>query len=128
MRAEKIIWAGGEHRFRLGIGELRALQSACDAGPEAILARIMSGDWRIDDLFEPVRLGLIGGGDVTLNDAGPLVTRIIHQHPLLELKPVAQAVIISALVGVEDDPLGEPEGETTPLKSGSSADFTAPVP
>ncbi|MEO8531014.1 MAG: gene transfer agent family protein, partial [Deltaproteobacteria bacterium] len=58
----KLIWVGGEHEFALNIGELRALQSACDAGPEQILMRMVRQEWRIDDVCETIRLGLLGGG------------------------------------------------------------------
>lgn len=60
--AETIVWAGGEHSFRLGIGELRALEQRCDAGVVVVLMRLLGQTWKIDDVLAPLRLGLIGGG------------------------------------------------------------------
>lgn len=60
--AEEIVWAGGEHPFRLGIGELRAIEQKCDAGTAVVLMRLLSTAWKIDDVVAPIRLGLVGGG------------------------------------------------------------------
>ena len=117
----KLNWIGGEHEFALPIGQLRALQQACDAGPEEILGRIWSGTWRVDDLFEVIRLGLIGGGQVDAKDAGQMVAGLLDKHPLLQFKPVAQALLMDALTGDEGDPVGELLGELNPQASGSSA-------
>lgn len=60
--AETIVWPGGEHNFRLGIGELRALEQRCDAGCVVVLMRLLGQTWKIDDVLSPIRLGLVGGG------------------------------------------------------------------
>lgn len=60
--AEPITWAGGEHDFRLGIGELRAIEQRCDAGCAVVFGRLLGSQWKIDDVLSPIRLGLIGGG------------------------------------------------------------------
>ncbi|WP_184389641.1 gene transfer agent family protein [Rhizobium sp. BK591] len=60
--AEEITWPGGEHSFRLGIGELRAIEQKCDAGCAVVMMRLLSSQWKIDDVIGPIRLGLIGGG------------------------------------------------------------------
>lgn len=60
--AETIVWPGGEHPFRLGIGELRALEQRCDAGCVVVLMRLLGQTWKIDDVLSPIRLGLVGGG------------------------------------------------------------------
>lgn len=121
-------WVGGEHEFTLGIGQLRALQKACDAGPEQILSRIWAGNWLVDDLVEVIRLGLIGGGDVDAKDAGLMVTGLMEKHPLLQFKPVAQAVLMDALIGEVDDQVGEFLGALNPQESGSSAKSTGAEP
>lgn len=120
----KLIWIGGEHEFALKLGHLRALQKACDAGPEQILARIWSGEWRLDDLIEVLRLGLIGGGEVSAEDAGRLVTGLMERHPMLKFKPIAQSILMDALVGDDGDPVGEPPGVETPPENGSSVKST----
>ena len=62
MKARTIVWRGGEHPFLLRIGELRALENACDLGSRMILLQLMSSTFRVDHVLETVRLGLIGGG------------------------------------------------------------------
>lgn len=125
MPGKVINWIGGEHEFALDLGALRALQDACDAGPEQILRRITSGNWRINDLFDTIRLGLICGSEMSQVDAGKLVTGLFAQHPMFEFRAVAQMILLAALVGVEGDPLGEPTGVEPPPENGNSADSTA---
>jgi hypothetical protein len=60
--AEPIVWPGGEHDFRLGIGELRAIEQRCDAGCAVVMMRLLGQQWKIDDVVQPLRLGLIGAG------------------------------------------------------------------
>lgn len=120
-------WAGGEHEFALRIGELRALQQNCDAGPEEVLNRIRLGTWKIDDLIEPIRLGLVGSGAMNGPEAGKFVTGLFDKHPKAEFKLTALAILAASLLGVEDDQPGEAEGADGPLENGSSAPSTATV-
>lgn len=60
--AEHIVWPGGEHAFRLEIGALRAIEQRSDAGCSVVLMRLLGNTWRIDDVLNPIRLGLIGAG------------------------------------------------------------------
>lgn len=59
---ETILWPGGEHDFRLGIGELRAIEQRCDAGCAVVMMRLLGQQWKIDDVVQPIRLGLIAAG------------------------------------------------------------------
>ena len=125
MRTERITWVGGEHVFDLRIGELRRLQEVCDAGPEEVLNRLRRGTWRVDDLIEPLRLGLIGAGEMDSAAAGGFVTGLFDQHPKAAFKLVALEVMARALLGYAEDPVGEPAGETPPRENGVSAGSTA---
>lgn len=60
--SEDIVWPGGEHSFRLGIGELRAIEQRCDAGCFIVMMRLLSSQCKIDDVLAPIRIGLEGGG------------------------------------------------------------------
>ncbi len=122
-----IKWVGGEHPFALYLGELRALQGACDAGPEQILTRIRTGQWRLDDMMEVIRQGLIGGG-MAPEKAARMVTLLFEQHPLLAFKATALEVLMLALTGPEDDQPGKAEGDAAPPESGPSAPSTETVP
>jgi len=127
MQPTPFVWVGGEHDFLLKMGNLRALQSACDAGPNQIFERIRSGDWLVDDLFETIRQGLIGGG-MKGTEASTLCLSMFERHPLREFENTAMAILIASLVGVEDDPVGEPEGATPPPENGVSPSSTETEP
>ncbi|SEQ32996.1 Phage tail tube protein, GTA-gp10 [Faunimonas pinastri] len=118
-------WGDSEHRFRLGIGELRELQDKCNAGPYEVLNRLMTGIWRIDEVRETIRLGLIGGGALRPTEALVLVARYVDERPLLESVPVAQAIIGAAIMGSPEEPVGKPQaaeqGETKPSPTDGSA-------
>jgi hypothetical protein len=130
MRPVDITWAGGEHPFLLTIELLRALQDKCDAGPGWILNRLASGQWRVDDVIETIRLGLEGGG-MKKADARKLVDQFVAERPLTLSVMTAQAVLMTALFGEPDDPVGEARAgaETTNLSreaDGGSAGSTEP--
>lgn len=97
-----LTWADGEHTFRLPIGQLRELQEKTDCGPMELLNRFFRGTWRLDDVRETIRLGLIGGGTKPI-DALALVGRYVDARPLAESVPVAQAVIGGLLFGSQED-------------------------
>ena len=108
-------WGDGRHKFALPIGQLRELQDKCDAGPNRILQRLSGVDWRIDDIREVMRLGLIGGGTKP-TDAHLMCVRYVDNRPFMESRLHAQAILMKALVGDPDDPVGKKpaDQETTP--------------
>ena len=120
-------WPGGEHAFRLRLGELQALQEKCDAGPEMVLQRIRLGVWQVNDLVETLRLGLIGAG-MERDAARKLVVDAFERTPLMEFKTPAIEVLAAALIGVPDDPAGEPSpaGDPTPTTDATAAGSSAP--
>ncbi len=108
-------WGGERRRFRLGIGELVALQDRVAAGPVEILNRLRDQTWRVADLKETIRLGLEGGG-LAPGEAAALVRRYVEGRPLMESVPVAMVVLASALFTPDDLPgkaAGGEEGATT---------------
>lgn len=107
MRPVDITWAAGEHAFLLGIEQLRALQSKCDAGPAWVLARLASQQWMVDDVVETIRLGLEGGGK-SKDEARTLVKNFVEDRPLTESLETARTVLMASLFSSEDDPTGEP--------------------
>jgi hypothetical protein len=109
MRGADLTWAGGEHTFLLNIDLLRALQVKCDAGPMHILQRLSTGEWYVDDIIEPIRLGLEGGG-TEKGEARRLITRHIGKdEPLTSFVLLAKAILMASLYGAEDDAPGEPK-------------------
>lgn len=99
----------GQHRFRLGIGELEELQEKTDAGPVFLQRRIVS-DGRVADVRETIRLGLIGGG-MAADAALKLVERYAVPGAWRECVLLAAGIVTAALDGVEDEPPGKPGAE-----------------
>lgn len=135
-------FAGEERVFRLSIGRWRVVQEKCDAGPSELLRRYLTDSWRVDDLREVLRQGLIGGGgpnaDVGKIDA--LLRREFDDLPLLPFVPVCQAIVMASLVGAPDEDeiakdAGPGEGDAgageppaSPAASSTSATSTARPP
>jgi hypothetical protein len=97
------VWADGPHRFRLAWGEIAELQELTGCGPQHLLSRLSDGTWRAADLYETIRLGLIGGGEQPLK-ALQLVDRYVKDRPLLESLFPAKVIIGAALAGVAGEP------------------------
>lgn len=78
------------------------------------MARLLTGNWRVADLRETLRLGLKGGG-MSSTQALVLVERYAGPGNLMALKSLATNILGAALVGApdEDDRAGEQmAGET----------------
>lgn len=95
-------WADGHYVFRLPIGPAIELEEKCAAGLREIYTRLATGTWRIADLRETLRLGLIGGG-LAPDAALRLVRRYVDERPFEENVRPAMLVLMAALVGVPDD-------------------------
>lgn len=102
----------GKYAFRLGIKELRTLQEKCDAGPLQILRRLQTERWMIDDVREPIRLGLVGAG-MPPSDALKLVVEHVDKRPIAENVLIAHAVVMVALYGAPDDSVSDVEKKAT---------------
>lgn len=97
------VWGDGEeHAFRLGLAQLRELQSKTDCGPYALLRRIQAGDWKVDDLRQTIRLGLIGGGHEP-GKAAELMKLHVDARPWLESVAPAILILMAALTGPDED-------------------------
>lgn len=143
-------WGDEDRTFRLGIKEWERVQEKCDAGPGEILGRLSPvfyasqrglkfqqivaagylGNWRVHDVREPLYRGLIGGG-MDPTKAGKIIRELVDERPLLEAVGIAYQVVLASVVGAEDEPLGEPEGEgetASPMESSGSPTTTAPGP
>lgn len=102
-----IVWAGGEDQFCLAkVGLILDLEVKCEAGIATVMTRLGSGTWRLNDVREPIRLGLIGGG-MTPDAAMKAVRNHVDENPLTSSVLLAYAVIEAVMVGVPDDPVGK---------------------
>lgn len=115
-------FADGEYRFALGLAQLHELQAKCKVGIGQIYARVLQGrvpdqpdighplyaTYHVDDLYETIRQGLIGGGEgrvdgqpvtVTAMRANELVERYVHSAPLAEAWKLAAAILFAKIEG-----------------------------
>lgn len=99
-------WADGTYAFRLGFGELVELQEKTDAGPYVVLHRLHSHQWKVQDISNVIRLGLIGGG-MAPTDALNKVRAYVEARPPLENHTLAVAVLSAGLMGAPDEAPGE---------------------
>lgn len=99
-------WGDGEYHFRLAWGELASLQEACDAGPYVILERLQNNTWRLNDIREVIRFGLIGGGTKP-PEALRLVRAYVEARPPLENRITATAILTVGLMGAPEEDVGE---------------------
>lgn len=117
-------WADDTYQFRLAWGQLVELQEKCDAGPYVILQRLYDGSWKMLDVSEPIRLGLIGGGMEPIR-ALKIVRQYVQEKPPVANVLVAQAILSAALMGAPDETLGkqaapDQENDSTTSQMGSS--------
>lgn len=110
-----MVWPGGEHAFRLGLGELRAIQEACGCSPFEVSERLFQKRPRIEDVIEPVRLGLIGGG-MDAKEAARLVKSVEDLDGIGSLVVSASLIMFNSIYreAVKEEKPGETKaGPTT---------------
>jgi hypothetical protein len=136
-------FADGDYLFALNIPQLAELQQKCGAGMFTIYGRVLRGRYIIDgeiiglahegeayvsDIYETIRLGLIGGGKglvdgqeikVSALRASELVERYVHPAPLREAWAIAAAILTAKIEGYDPGPNVEPAEKPAPRKQGS---------
>lgn len=119
-----LAFADGEYRFALGLEQINELQNTCGDGIGAIYARVLQGRvasdvtvghpgygaYKLVDLVETVRQGLIGGGQglvdgqpvkVEAMRANQLVANYLHAMPLSKQWDLAAAILYAKVEGYE---------------------------
>lgn len=124
----ELVFAGDERRFRLGIAELIALQEKRNSGPLEIVMRLQLGSWRVEDVIETIRIGLLGGG-MEGKAARELVEANVKPGAITEHVLTASAVLLSALQGVPDESVSKKDEAATgaPETNSPSPPSTATV-
>ena len=92
--------------FKLTWRELMKIQEACDAGPYVVLDRLVSGRWRLQDISEVIKWGLIGAG-MPQAEALKLVESEVEGRPPLENLVIAQTVLGAGVVGAPEEDVGK---------------------
>lgn len=120
--SETIVWPGGEHAFRLGIGELRAIEQRSDAGCAIVMMRLLGQQWKIDDVIAPIRIGLIGAG-MREQDAQKAVEAALEIASPYALAITSAEVLRRFIMWETDDQPGELKaGAESPNQSRSPMD------
>ncbi len=118
-----LTWGDGEYTFALPLGQIRELEEKRQVGASDILARILNGGWRVDDVRETIRLGLIGGGQKPA-EATTLVARYVDGFPWGDsLMPAAQ-ILNAALHGFSKD--GDAPGKHEATAAAATDALTSP--
>ncbi|MDX0487537.1 gene transfer agent family protein [Sinorhizobium medicae] len=109
--------------FKLAWRELMKIQEACDAGPYVVLDRLVSGRWKLQDISEVIKWGLIGGG-MPQGEALKLVENEVECRPPLENLAIAQQVLAAGVVGAPEEEVGKKSAavkQKTRSRTGKSA-------
>jgi hypothetical protein len=153
--ALELKFADGDYLFDLKLPQMAELQEKRGCGIFALYGRILKGRMMFEgvplaltqegeayaeDLFETIRLGVIGGGkglvdgkeiEVTALTARSLVERYCHPAPLRESWAIAAAVLGARIEGYTPPKNGEagaePAPETTEESTLPKSSPTAPL-
>ncbi|WP_457812349.1 gene transfer agent family protein [Sinorhizobium meliloti] len=109
--------------FKLAWRELMKIQEACDAGPYVVLDRLVSGRWKLQDISEVIKWGLIGGG-MPQGETLKLVEKEVEGRPPLENLAIAQQVLAAGVVGAPEEEVGKKSAaakQKTRSRTGKSA-------
>ena len=122
--AHAATFAGRQRIFDLRIDEIGQLETLCGSGIGAIYTRVATLQFRLSDVRETIRLGLIGGGLVA-SHADLLVEQNVDGRPINESVPLAYSILKHLFDGLaaatEDDPSGEAERSGSPATSAPSS-------
>lgn len=133
----ELAFADGEYSFALHLPQLAELQEKRQTGLFKLYARVMAGRFLTDsgegvghpqlgeafaeDIYETVRLALIGGGkglvdgkeiEVSALTAKRLVETYVHPAPLMESWGIAAAILGAKIVGYAPQKKSPPPAET----------------
>lgn len=103
-------WAGEPRAFRLGVGELRALEAECRCGYLEIWRRLQAQSCTLDMVAKIIRYGLEGEG-VAASEAMRLVDRYVLRPPFAANVETAQLIYAAALYIPEGASSGKPKGD-----------------
>lgn len=119
----ELFFGDGKRFFALTIEGMEAVQEACDAGPEYLIAQLQAGTYRLAAVRETLRWGMIGAGD-TATDAAIALEKWAGPGALAQWKAQAVTILAAFLYGApdEDDALGEdpPPGDKRPSRAARS--------
>lgn len=89
-----------ERNFTLTDPMIAELERLTETGIGALFSRVVRSDFRLPDLVETIRLGLIGGG-TNPQEAAQLVDTYAKHRPLGEILPLALDILDARWSGKE---------------------------
>lgn len=117
----------GTYTFRLTVNGAIELEQKCDAPFTVVLNRLAAGAYKINDVREVIRLGLIGGG-LDPTKALKVVRQYVDDRPIAESWPVARAVLMGLMFGFEAEPLGDTASGEAEAATPESPNASTPPP
>ncbi|MBY0259598.1 gene transfer agent family protein [Methylobacterium sp.] len=112
-------FGGRERNFQLRLGEMSELERLCNAGIGEIMARLATHRFGVNDIWEPIRLGLEGAGSSPV-EAQALVMRYHPpNYPIADFLHLASQIVTGAVSGV-------PEGNADAEGGSDHAPATSP--
>lgn len=96
----------GEHAFALTDDMITELERIADMGIGALYLRAVNMQFKLADLVEIIRLGLIGGG-TTPETAMRLTETFARNRPIDELYPLALDILDARWGGAVEDEAAE---------------------
>lgn len=126
----EIEFGDGKYVFALRLKEIEELQRLCGAGLGEIANRVMlTQSWYVKDIYETIRLGLIGGGMPAVRareiievyvDGRPIASSGDPSSPLLTARAVLMAVYFGVREAVKEANLDDDEGKSKAGMAGTS--------
>src|SRR3954466_6285902 len=94
-------FAGQQRRFKLPLGKISDLERLCEAGIGGIMVRLVTHQFKASDIWEPIRLGLEGGG---MSEPEATATCMAyHDEPLMWRAELASQILQAAVNGIPEE-------------------------
>jgi hypothetical protein len=98
-------FAGQQRRFKLPLGKIADLERICGMGIGGIMVRLATHQFKACDIWEPIRLGLEGGG---MSEPEATATCMAyHDEPLMGHIELASKILQAAVNGVPVEDVDE---------------------
>lgn len=90
-----------ERAFTLSDDMLTELEASTGTGIGILYQRLLGHAFKLADLSEVIRLGLIGGG-ASPEEAARLVNSYARNRPIAEVQPLATAILAARWLGANE--------------------------
>jgi hypothetical protein len=112
-------FGGEQRRFELRLGEIKHLEQQTGCGIGDIYRRLLALAFKIEDVRQVVKFGLIGGG-VPEIDAEAMVRAGVDGFPISEPYELAKDIMIACFIGAAPGKAKGPSDQDAPATSAPS--------